>query len=413
MSTELKAKLKLYDVFFISLGYIIGAGIYSLLYLITSKGKQYTWISFIIGGIVCGLTALSYSDLTSHFDTTASDYDYITESINNSSASKYLTSFILIALGVFTMTTLILAFTNILKKTYNFLPYYTILFFSSLIPMIINIIGVKTTSNINIVVSLTEISVLVILILISLKRFKIDIPTGKSLNLETIRGIVGGGFLTVFAYSGFETIPKLAEETYSSRKYIPMAMMSSIVLTIIIYCLVSVSVNSLLGVNSVVKSVNPITEAYGTIIGDKSTFIINIITLISIFNTILLTILFSSRQFYGIAKRKILPSYFRKINKKTETPINSIVIVTILSFICALIFNIKQSSKITSIILFVLFIAINLSAILLVYRGEMSVNGLTFSDTLQKNKEKGKISYYSVLGFIISICILGNIIIGG
>lgn len=406
MVNKLKEKLKLYDVFFISLGYIIGAGIYSLLYLITSKGKKYTWISFILGGIVCGLTALSYSDLTAHFDTTASDYDYITTAINGSNISKYITSSALIFLGIFTMTTLVLAFSNIFNKIFTNVSYYFILILSCAIPMIVNIIGTKTTSNINIIISVTEISALIVLILISLNKIKIDFPTGKTLNLNTIKGIISGGFISVFAYSGFETIPKLAEETYSSRKYIPIAMISSIVLTVIIYSMISLSVNSILGVKRVIKSINPITEAYTLQMGEKSKFIINSITLISIFNTILLTVLFSSRQFYGIAKRGILPSYFKKINKKYDTPVHSIVLVSIVSFIFALIFNIKQSSKITSVILFLIFIAINISATILVYRGEMSMNGLTFSDSIQKNNKKGKLSYYSIIGIFLSIYML-------
>lgn len=411
MNNTLSAKLRLYDVFFISLGYIIGAGIYSLLYIITSKGKQYTWISFIIGGMVCVLTALSYSDLAAHFDTTVSDYDYITSAINDSTLSKYLTSFVLISLGIFTLTTLLLAFTNILKKHFNKIPTNIILILSCTIPAIINIIGVKTTSNINIIVSVIQISVLVILVLISFNKLNIDIPSSSDLNLTTIKSIVGGGFLTVFAFSGFETIPKLAEETHKSRKYIPMAMISSIILTIILYCLVSISVNSVLGVNNVSKSISPITDLFGKVIGGKSIFIINAVTVMSIFNTIILTILFSSRQFYGIAKKNIIPKYFSNVNSKTDTPIISIITVSILSLLSCLFLNVKQSSKLTSTILFIIFIAINLSAVLLVYKGEMSVNGLTFKDTLQQNKKIGKISSYSLAGLILSICILSNILI--
>ena len=83
MTSNLKEVLDFKDVFFISLGYIVGAGIYSLLYITTSYSKSYTWLSFIIGGIISLMTAFSYRDLSEYFDTNASDYDYITRGISH------------------------------------------------------------------------------------------------------------------------------------------------------------------------------------------------------------------------------------------------------------------------------------------------------------------------------------------
>ena len=50
-STKLKNALSFIDIFFVGLGYIVGAGIYSLLSYATKYGGNFTWLSFIIGGI--------------------------------------------------------------------------------------------------------------------------------------------------------------------------------------------------------------------------------------------------------------------------------------------------------------------------------------------------------------------------
>ena len=98
---NLKESLGFIDVFFISLGYIIGAGIYSLIYLTTRYSGKYTWLSFIIGGFISLMTALSYRDLSEHFDTNASDYDYITQGL--SMKLKYPVSYLIIFMLILTL----------------------------------------------------------------------------------------------------------------------------------------------------------------------------------------------------------------------------------------------------------------------------------------------------------------------
>jgi len=404
---ELKKTLKTYDIFFIGLGYIVGAGIYSLLYLITKEAKGYTWISFLIGGIICILTALSYSDLNNHFNSAAADYDYITVGLTGN-RFKLLVGLFVSAIEILMLITLCLAFSNILKKMYKSISYNLILFLVIAIPTLINIYNVKTTSNVNIGISILETGTLLLLIFLSFYKnpFKIkDIVAPKNqISKFSWNGIMHGAFISVFAYAGFETIPKLADDTIESRKNISRGMIYSLSAAIVIYILVSISVNNTLGSNNVGTIINPITETFNILLGKGSNNIINIITLFSIFNTILLTILFSSRQIYGIAKRDIIPKIFKNVNKTTNTPIYSILIVSIIALTICFFTNINVSAYLSNTILLILFILINMSSIILAYKGDMNVNGFNFSKN--NNKKKGNISIYSCLGLITSIVVL-------
>ena len=102
---KLEKVLTFWDVFWAGLGYIVGAGIYSLLNITTKYGGNYTWVSFIIGGFISLMTGLSYADLSQKYDSNAAEYDYITKTISDK--AKYITGFILLAppiiffLGVF------------------------------------------------------------------------------------------------------------------------------------------------------------------------------------------------------------------------------------------------------------------------------------------------------------------------
>ena len=146
METKLKM-LNFYDVFFISIGHIVGAGIYTLLYLTTKQGGNFTLrLSFLIGGIISICTGLSYAELTKHYDSNATEYDYFNKTITPK--FKYSIALVLILKGIFLSITLLLAFSNLSHQLINkSIPYPLIALISIIIPTLINIYDVKFTSN--------------------------------------------------------------------------------------------------------------------------------------------------------------------------------------------------------------------------------------------------------------------------
>ena len=381
--------LTFWDVFWAGLGYIVGAGIYSLLNITTKYSGNYTWLSFIIGGFISMMTGLSYADLSQKYDSNAAEYDYITKTISDK--AKHLIGLILITLGIFTAATLMIAFSNYLVKLNKNIPYLAILVILTLITTTINIIGVKTTTNTNMIISIVESLTLVVLIFLSSNKINITQLNGEF----NYNGIVQGAFITIFTYKGFEAISKLAEETKNSKKNIPKAIIASLAISILLYTFTSISVNSILGTNNVKKTVSALADTYKIILGNNSYNIVNVIGLFSIFNTVLLTILFTSRQLYGISE-EILPKNISKIlrhvNIKTKTPIYSILFVAVSSFIISNIKNVEKTTVITNTIQFILFSLVNLAALILRYK-----------DKHNKNNYYIKKPIHSVLGLLSSI----------
>ena len=385
MDTKLKKILNFYDIFLISLGYVVGAGIYALLYLITKKSKNLTWLSFLIGGIISLLTGLSYAKLSEKINTNATEYDYFTKIISNK--MKFIPAFLLFFSGCFICSTLLLSFSNIFCSRFTNNKYHFIVLLITLILCsVLNIINVKLTSNINNILAIFEIIILLLVILFGFKPLKIP-----KLNINfNYKNIFDGAFLTLFAFSGFNSIPRLSEETINEKKNIPKAIISSIIFIIVLYCLTSISTNNILGVEQTANSHNPISKVYGKIFGSKYEKITDIATLLSIFNTILLSILFVSRQIYGISKDFKELSIINKVNKKTETPINSIILVGTITVILSIFKNIEFNNYISNIFLFFIYILVNLSLIIL-YKNE---------------KEDKWINYITpILGLISSIFI--------
>ena len=359
---KLEKVLTFWDVFWAGLGYIVGAGIYSLLNITTKYGGNYTWVSFIIGGFISLMTGLSYADLSQKYDSNAAEYDYITKTISNK--AKYITGFILISLGIFATATLMIAFTNYFTKLNKSIPYIAILVILTLITTTINIIGVKTTTNTNMIISIIESSTLLILIFLSRNHIKLNQINGDF----NYNGVIQGGFITIFTYYGFQSISRLPEETKDSKNNIPKAIIASLTVSIVMYILTSIGVNSILGTENVKKTVSALADSYKKALGNTSYNVVNVIGLFSIFNTVMLTILFTSRLLYGMSE-DVFPSniskIFTQVNSKTKTPVNSIIFVAICAFIISNVKNVEKTTIITNVINFVLFALVNLAALIL------------------------------------------------
>ena len=91
----------------------------------------------------------------------------------------------------------------------------------------------------------------------------------------------------------------------------------------------------------------------------------------------MLTLLFTSSQLNEFARdddiKDFMPVNFKYINKHTRTPIYAILFASILTLIICLFTNIDNITHITSKILFILFVFINLSAIIMKYQNILQV----------------------------------------
>ena len=70
------------DLFFAGYCFIVGAGIFSLMPHVIKFGQGLSWLSFVIGGVVCLITGLSYAKLNSLYPSNDAEYAWILNILN-------------------------------------------------------------------------------------------------------------------------------------------------------------------------------------------------------------------------------------------------------------------------------------------------------------------------------------------
>ena len=397
---KLKRTLNLFNVTVAGVGMILGAGIYALIGAAAVDGGNAIWLSFLLSALIALFTGLSYAELSSMFKGDAGEYDYINKSMNKQFA--LFIGLTVIAAAIITSSAVALGFAGYLSTLLP-IPYIAGALLIILLMSAINIIGIKEASWFNTVSTFIEFGGLIIIIILGFKYVGtvnlLELPNGVS-------GIFSSAALVFFAFLGFESVIKLSEETKNPEKTIPMAILLSIGITSVVYVLVAISAVSVVGWQALSESAAPLALVAATALGGISGPVLAIIALFSTANTILLSLITSSRQIYGMAKEDCLPKFLSHISGKTRTPILAILMVTLVAVIFTLIGDIGVVANITNIFLFITFGAVNLALIVLRYKEPKMKRGFRLPLNI------GKFPVIPLIGILSSVVMIGFIVWG-
>jgi len=375
---EYKKVLNLYDLILSNIGYIIGAGIFVLIGKTINIAGNAAWVSVILSGLFIYFISNSYIKV--HLEYLSNDAEYL------AIKDKYGAIISNIAIVITIISIIAIVYVVLL----GFGSYFSSMvgnainpFISSLIGLlfavIINIYGIELTANINSFFTLSGIIGLFLLIILGFiyifNNWKTTLSNfiTKNITKDTIKDIIKninvinilyGAFIFVFAYFGFELIIRLNAESENNEKDIPEAIKYSIWFAIIIYTLMAIIIIGVFGgdIDKISNNIKPLSILISKL--TKNTLIIKYIELCGVgltWNTILLSITYGSRLLTEFVKKisansiqettptgtdieklihnkttidkSILENtifIFKNINKYTNTPINSIMLISLI-----------------------------------------------------------------------------------
>ncbi|MGC8572568.1 MAG: APC family permease [Caldisphaera sp.] len=225
-----------------------------------------------------------------------------------------------------------------------------------IVAYIIAYLGIKPSIKSEYLVSLIEISILIIFIVfsfvynsknISLMPFTLKGTFTNSLMGE-LAAISGGLIFSITYFMGFEVSTQLGEESKEPNKNIPNSTLISTLIMGILYILATYAILLNIGysynsVNNFIseaqgEGVNPVFLLMRRYLGLLGLTVFSIITLISVFGCYLATLNATSRMLYGMSKEGILPNKLSATHKKFKSPINALNASTLMSLIAIIIF---------------------------------------------------------------------------
>lgn len=393
--TELKRTLGLAECIFFGVGSILGAGIYTLIGKVAGLSGNFIWLSFLIASVSALFTAFSYAELSAAFPKAGGEYMYAKKAFGKKTG---IFLGVTISLnGIVSGATVAIGFAGYLAELIGINLLIGSLAIIVLI-FLVNISGIKQSSVVNIIFTIIEAGGLLFVIYSAFpsigKINYIELPP-KGYN-----GILEASALAFFAYIGFEEIVKLAEETKNPEKNIPRALFISSVIVIVIYSLVTVCAVSVIPYEELGKSESPLADIISKKNGKTGVVIISVIALFATANTILSNMLGSSRVLLNMSKETKALKLLSYVSLKRKTPLAALILILIIMCGFALIGNIETIARIATVFIFITFIIVNLSVIVLRIRDKEMVRPYRIPLSIKN------IPVISVLGILTTLVLL-------
>lgn len=361
---KLKRSVTLFEAVMYCLCVIIGAGIYVLIGVAAGSAGNVTWLAFLFAALIAGCTGLSYAELSSKMPYDAAEYTYTKEAFKSKRFA--------FGIGWFKLITAIIAAAAV---SLGFGGYFSILFgvhplvgaiLIVLIALGINIYSVQNTLKISaIFVSITFLGLLLIIItgwgyVGSINYFDFTFGWG---------GVFTAAALIFFAFLGFEDVANLSEESKNPRKILPKAIVISIIISTILYTLVSLVAISVVPWNELAVSAAPLAQVAQVTMGSSfGGLLMSIIALFATGSTVFVLFFAYSRMVFGMAEKGSLPLIFLKISKKRRIPYTALVCVGAITILFILLQDLKFVASLTDFGALFVFMIVNLSLIVLRYR---------------------------------------------
>lgn len=398
--SKLKRTLPLPLVILYGLGTTIGAGIYVLIGEIARVADYHAPASFLVASLMAGFTAMSFAELSGRYPYAAGASFYVKNGFNSVPISTLVG--LLVALsGVVSAAAMINGFTGYLHDLLHIDRSITIIT-TVVILGSIAAWGIVESVTIASLVTLIEVGGL-LLIIWTCRDGLGNLPARwqelvPPFDPSSWSSLGAGAVLAFYAFIGFEDMVDIAEEVKHVERNLPAAIIWTLIITTILYILLSIAIVLSLPLSEIIESEAPLAHAYHYQTNQDSTFI-SFISMFAIINGALIQLIMSSRVLYGLGSRKQLPALLSKVNPLTQTPLLATTLVTLAILIFALIGSLASLAEITSLTMLCVFALINLALINIKSRNFKSPPVKTYS------------MFVPFVGFIISTAFfLGSLI---
>lgn len=376
---QLARTIGLFPLAMIGIGSTIGTGIFFVLSeAVPVAGPAVIW-SFVIAGVVAGLTAVCYAELASAVPVSGSSYSYAYATLGEVVAMG-VAACLLLEYGV-SSAAVAVGWSQYLNQFLGNLFGFQIPAVLSQSPEnggVINlpavvlvamcafllIRGASESARINAIMVLTKLAVLVLFIVIGIVGWNTDnfadfAPFG-------ITGITAAAGTIFFAFIGLDAVSTAGEEVKNPRRTMPLAILIALTTVTLFYVAVAVVAigaqpaadfkDQEAGLSAILEKVVGATWP-GTVLAAGA--------IISIFSVTLVTIYGQTRILFAIGRDGMLPPFFQKVNPRTLTPVNNTIVVAVGVALLAGLLPINFLAEMTSIGTLVAFVVVSVGVIIL------------------------------------------------
>jgi APA family basic amino acid/polyamine antiporter len=378
-NTGLRRAVGTLDLTALGIGAIIGTGIFVIIGEAIGKSGPAIVISFVVAGLTCLFSALSYAELASTIPVSGSAYTYSYATLGELVA--WIIGWDLIIEYGFSVAVVAVGWGGYLQDllsslfginipdsiagppgdggTFNLPAVVLVLAIAALLTA-----GVRESARTNTVMVVTKLAILVFFIVVGFSAFHGDHFT--PFQPHGFGGTMDAAALIFFAYIGFDAVSTSGSEARNPGKTLPKAIIGSLLIATVVYILVAITAVGLTPADKLAGSDAPLTDAIrqGAGLGNWAGDILSFGALVAI-TSVVLTILYGqTRIFFSMSRDGLVPRWFSKLNAR-RTPVRITVMFGVLVAALAAFIPLGELAELVNIGTLFAFLLVNIGVIVL------------------------------------------------
>lgn len=378
---HLDRSLSTMAVLLLAVGSVIGTGIFVVLGVVVPLAGPAVVLAFILAGVACLLSGLSYAELASSLPSSGSVYSYAYASVGELVAwvvgwclileygvgvaavsvgwSEYLNAGLNDAFGITIPTDLL---RGPLQGGIVDLP-------AALLVIAIAFVvsaGAKESARINAALVVLKLLLIAFFLVVAFAGF-------NSANLEPflplgIAGVIAASGKLIFAYAGFDAAAVAGAEAKNPRKAVPIAIVGALTIITIIYTLVGLAAvgarpwQQFEGEDGEAVLAQIVQEVTGQSWPGEVIAVGAIIAITSVVLAVLYTL---SRIVFTMSRDGLLPAKLGQLSPRTKTPVFATWLLAILLAVLAALVPLNDLAAAISLGTLVAFAVVNIAVLVM------------------------------------------------
>lgn len=372
--------LSVFDLTFLGVGAIIGAGIFILTGIVAAnQAGPAIVLSYVVAGLACAFAALSYAELSAAIGGCGSAYGYAYVGFGELIAwivgwdllLEYTISVSAVSVGWSSYAN------DLLSALGVHIPYvwlhgplgggYVDLLSVAIITLLTLLLalGAKSSTRFNNTMVVVKLAVIVLFIAIASVNVKLSnwsdfMPFGWA-------GVMQGASLIFFAYIGFDAVSTAAEEAINPQRDLPRGIIGSLIICTVLYIVVSALLTGIAHYTTL-NDASPISHSL-LVLGYKAAAGFIGVGAVAGLTTVMLVLFYGlTRIFFAMSRDGLLPNLFAKVHYQTKTPARIIVFSGVLIALLSALIPIKDLAELVNVGTLFAFIVVCSGVIYLRYK---------------------------------------------
>ena len=365
---DLERSLGLFPTMTISMGAMIGSGIFVLPALGFKKAGPAVILAYVVAAVVVAPAALSKSEMATAMPESGGTYLYIDRALGPLFGTiagigawfslVFKSAFALVGLGAY-----LLLFTPVPQGAVVFVA----LGIAALV-VALNVSGTKLSGSVQ--------AVIVSLVIVGLVAYTLDAGVAGDAGRFTLFAPDGGldvvtaaAFVFV-SYAGVTKVASVAEEVRNPGRNLPLAMLGSLSVMLVIYVAVVAAVVALADPKTLTKggpggtaSLTPMADGAAQLFGGFGVVVTSVLAVIALTSMANAGVLSSSRFPLAMSRDSLLPPALRRIDRRFKTPRNAVLLTGAVLLALIAFVPVVELAKLASAFQILVFSIINLALV--------------------------------------------------